>query len=79
MLFYAIGTKYKCFAAFEEVENHEERCKLKQSTVSSTGYKWDVPQTFKYKTLAPDAHSFDKWHLSSVCGRNSLSQHLDKI
>lgn len=45
-MLYVIGTKYKRFTAFTEVENHEERCKLKQSTVSSTGYKWDVPQTF---------------------------------
>lgn len=57
-MLYAIGTEYKLFTAFEEVQNYEERCKLKQSTVSSTGLQMGHPANILYKTLAPDAHSF---------------------
>lgn len=57
-MLYATGTKYKLFSAFEEVENYEEGCKPKQNTVSSTGYKWDVSQTFYTKTLAPKCSQF---------------------
>lgn len=57
-MLYAIGTEYKQFTAFEEVQNYEERCKLKQSTVSSTGLQMGRPANILYKTLAPDAHSF---------------------
>lgn len=62
-MLYAIGTEYKLFFFFflrllKEIENDEERCKLKQSTVSSTGYKWDVPQIFFIQNPRPKRSQF---------------------
>lgn len=68
---------------FKEVENYEEKCKLKQSTVSSTGLQMGRPANILYKTLAPKRSWFKTSGTSHQCvagiRKTPTSQNYEKI
>lgn len=43
---YTIGAKYKVFYSLCRIKTMRRMCKLKQSTVRSTGYRCDSPHMF---------------------------------